>query len=225
MTAMTDWELLGRFAREGAQDAFAELVSRHLNFVYSSARRQLRSPQLVEELTQSVFLELAQNAAKLDPRTPLTAWLYVVTRRTALNTLRTELRRQDREHTAYELTAMNSSPSVWAQVEPLLEEALDDLNSHDRSAVLLRYFENKSLRDVGAALGTTEDAAQKRVSRALDQVAPSSPSAAWPSPPPDSRPISRPMRSRPRRWRSAQRFPPGLSPLPPPSPPQPAPSP
>ena len=170
MAAMTDWELLGRFAREGAQEAFAELVSRHLNFVYSSARRQVRSPQLVEEVTQSVFLELAHHATKLDARTPLTAWLYVVTRRIALNALRTELRRQAREHTAYELTAMNSAPSAWAQVEPLLEEALDDLSPLDRSAVLLRYFENKSLRDVGAALGTTEDTAQKRVSRALDQL-------------------------------------------------------
>jgi RNA polymerase sigma factor (sigma-70 family) len=167
---MDEWELLQRFARDGSQEAFAELVSRHLDFVYSSARRQVRSPHAAQEIAQTVFLELARHAAQLQPGTPLTAWLYVVTRRAALNALRADRRRQAREQAAFELSTMNSVSSVWAQLEPLLDEALDTLNPHDRCALLLRYFENKPLREVGAAMGSSEDAAQKRVGRALDHL-------------------------------------------------------
>ncbi len=167
---MDEWELLQRFAQHGSQEAFAELVSRHLNFVYSSARRQVRSPELAQDVAQNVFLELARQAGRLKPGTPLTSWLYLVTRRAALNTLRTELRRQAREHAAYELSTMNPAPSVWEKLAPSLDEALETLNPDDRSALLLRFFENKPLREVGAALGASEDAAQKRVSRALENL-------------------------------------------------------
>ena len=165
-----DWPLLERFAREGAQDAFAALVTRHLNLVYSAARRQTGSRELAEEVAQSVFLELARQAPRLRPDQPLAAWLHVVTRRTAINAVRDETRRRAREQAAAELSAMNPNPSAWIQVEPLLDEAVAALPETDRSAILLRFFEQKSLRDIGTALGTTEDAAQKRVSRALDQL-------------------------------------------------------
>ncbi len=167
---MDEWELLQRFAQQGSQEAFAELVCRHLNLVYSSARRQVRSPELAQEVAQTVFLELAREAARLKPGPPLAAWLYLVTRRTALNALRSERRRQAREHAAYELSAMNPVPSVWEKLEPLLDEALETLNPRDRSALLLRYFENKPLREVGAALGASEEAAQKRVARAIEHL-------------------------------------------------------
>ncbi len=167
---MDDWELLRHFAQDGSQSAFAELVGRHLDFVYSSARRQVRSSQLAEEVSQTVFLELARQAAQVRPGPPLTSWLHLVTRRAALNALRTERRRQAHEHAAYELATMDPVPSVWEKLEPLLDEALETLNPHDRSALLLRYFENKPLREVGAALSASEDAAQKRVTRALEQL-------------------------------------------------------
>jgi RNA polymerase sigma factor (sigma-70 family) len=167
---MDEWELLRRFAQEGSQDAFAEVVRRQLDFVYSCARRQVRSPELAQEVAQAVFLELARQAGTLERGSPLSSWLYLVTRRTALNALRGELRRQAREHAAYELSAMNHEPSVWQKLEPLLDEALETLHPRDRSALLLRYFENKPLREVGAALGASEDAAQKRVTRALDHL-------------------------------------------------------
>lgn len=165
-----DLDLLGRFARDGAEEAFAELVQRHLNLVHSAALRQVRSPQLAEEVAQSVFTDLARNAGKLKPGTVLAAWLYQVTRRTAIDVVRREARRQLREQVAVEMNAMNPTPSDWAQVEPLLDEAMAALDDTDRAAVLLRYFENKSLRDVGAALGTSDDTAQKRVSRAVDRL-------------------------------------------------------
>ncbi len=165
-----DLELLRRFARDRAEESFAELVQRHLNLVHSAALRQVRSPQLAEEVTQSVFTDLARDAGRLKPDTVLAAWLYQVTRRTAIDVVRREARRQLREQVAVEMNAMNSTSSDWAQVEPLLDDAMAALDDTDRTAVLLRYFENKSLRDVGAALGTSDGTAQKRVSRAVDRL-------------------------------------------------------
>lgn len=171
---MTDHDLLQRYARENSQAAFAELVARHLNLVYSAARRQVRAPQLAEDITQSVFLDLAHHARDFPAAQPLAAWLHVVTRRTAIDAIRHESRRLAREHTAADLAATDamppSSPSTWSQLEPHLDEAVAALPDADRQAILLRYFENKSLREIGASLGTSDDAAQKRVSRALDHL-------------------------------------------------------
>ena len=173
-------ELLERYTRQRAEDAFAEIVRRHLNLVYSAALRQVRSPQLAEEVAQSVFADLSRQAHGLAPDTVLSAWLYQVTRRTAIDVVRREARRQLREQAASELYTMNahaSSPvnpseadANWSEIEPLLDEAMHALDAPDRAAVLLRYFENKPLRDVGQALGTTEEAARKRVSRAVDRL-------------------------------------------------------
>ncbi len=166
----TDLDLLRRFVKDNSQDAFSSLVREHLDFVYSAALRQVRSPDLAAEVCQSVFADLAREAARLRPDSVLGAWLYRVTRRTAIDLIRRESRRQARERLAAEMNAMNASPSDWSPIEPLLEEAMDSLDETDRTAVLLRFFQNKSLREVGAALGTSDDAAQKRVSRAVDKL-------------------------------------------------------
>jgi RNA polymerase sigma factor (sigma-70 family) len=165
---MTDWELLQRYADAGDEGAFAALVARYLDLVYSAAQRQVRSPELSEEVAQSVFTDLARTAGKLTPKTVLTAWLYQVTRRTAIDVVRRESRRRLREQIA--VTDMNPQPAGWNGIEPLLDDAMEALDPQDRTAILLRYFENKSLREVGEALGTSEDAAQKRVSRAVDRL-------------------------------------------------------
>lgn len=169
----TDLQLLARYVRSQADDAFGELVRRHVNLVHSAALRQVRSPQLAEEVSQSVFTDLARNAAPLlttSSSLVLSAWLYQVTRRTAIDVVRREARRQLREQIATELNAMNTSEATWPHIEPLLDEAVSTLDDTDRAAVLLRYFENKSLREVGVALGTSDDAAQKRVSRAVERL-------------------------------------------------------
>jgi len=165
---MSDLDLLDQYVREHRQEAFAALLDRHLKLVYSAALRQVRSPELAEEVAQSVFADLARSADKLEPQTILSAWLYQVTRRTAINVVRGESRRQLREQIAVDLTNMNAHTSEWQAIEPLLDEAMEALDPPDRTAILLRYFEDKSLREVGRALGTSEDTAQKRVSRALD---------------------------------------------------------
>ncbi len=167
---MNDHELLQSYVRGHSQPAFAALVERYVNLVYSAARRQLHSVDLAEDVTQSVFIELARRAPNIPPAQVLTAWLYVVTRRTALNTKRQESRRLVRETTAAEIAAMKTPPESWPKVAAHLDDAMETLNDPDRTAILLRFFENKSFREVGAALGTSDDAAQKRVSRALDQL-------------------------------------------------------
>ena len=175
----SDLNLLRQFARDNSQDAFAEIVLRHVDLVYSAAVRQVRSPQLAEEVAQSVFTDLARVAAtpssplrSRDASSPqtLTPWLYAVTRRTAIDAIRKESRRQLREQIAVEMNAMNVTASDWTHVEPFLDEAMHTLDDTDRAAVLLRYFENKSLREVGATLGVSDDTAQKRVSRAVERL-------------------------------------------------------
>ena len=172
-TMISDLELLQNYARNKSEESFAALVNRHLNLVYSAALRQVRSPQLAEEVAQSAFTDLARNAVPLcgmKPDTILTAWLYQVARRTAIDVVRRESRRQLREQIAVEMNNMNATANDWTQIEPLLDDAMDALDETDRSAILLRYFENKTLREVGEALGTSDDAAQKRVSRAVEQL-------------------------------------------------------
>ncbi len=166
----TDLQLLERYTRDRAEDAFAEIVRRHIGLVYSAALRQIRMPQLAEEVAQSTFTDLARQAEHLEPDTILTGWLYQVTRRTAIDVVRREARRQLREQIATEINAMNAADTDWVHIEPMLDEAMSTLDETDRVAILLRYFENQSLREVGETLGTSDDAAQKRVARAVERL-------------------------------------------------------
>ena len=166
----TDLQLLTRYTHQRAEDAFAEIVRRHIDLVHSAALRQVRSPELAEEVAQAVFIELARQARLLPPRTVLAAWLYHVTRRRAIDVVRREAGRRLREQTAQELQTMNATAEDWTHIEPLLDDAMDALEETDRLAVLLRYFQNKPLHEVGQVIGVTDDAAQKRVSRAVERL-------------------------------------------------------
>ena len=141
---LSDDDLLREYVRDGSNPAFSELVRRYINAVYSAALRQVRSTAIAEEISQSVFLDLSRSAAKLKPGQPLIAWLYLVTRRTAIDTIRRESRRQARERIALEIADMKPDFSLWAQIEPFLDEALETLPEADRRAILLRYIANQS---------------------------------------------------------------------------------
>ncbi|HLH54250.1 MAG TPA: sigma-70 family RNA polymerase sigma factor [Verrucomicrobiae bacterium] len=167
---MSDWELLQDYCQNGSEEAFAEVVNRHLDLVYSAALRQVRSSEAAQDVTQSVFLDLAQTANRLKRDTILPAWLYEVTRRTAIDLIRKESRRRSREHTLLEMTDMNPGSSDWTQIEALLDQGMGSLRPKDRAALLLRYFQNKSLREVGQSLGLSEDGSQKCVSRATQRL-------------------------------------------------------
>ncbi len=175
MQPMSDAQLLRQYAERGDESSFAELVARHAGLVYSAALRQVDSPDLARDITQNVFTDLARKArsvaGKLSEHSSLVGWLYRGTRFEALNLRRDTQRRQSRERQAMEQLLPNpDAPPEWDRLRPLLDEAMADLGDADRDAVLLRYFKNHSLREVGLALGVSDDAAQKRVSRAVERL-------------------------------------------------------
>lgn len=172
MPDQTDSALLAEFARTRSEPAFAELVRRHLNLVYSVAMRQTGQPQQAEEVTQAVFIILARKAAGLARETVVPGWLYHTARLTAANQQRAEWRRARREQEAFMRSTMEESQpqELWSELAPALEAAMGGLGTLERDAIVLRYFQNKSLAEVGAALGLPERAAQKRVSRALEKL-------------------------------------------------------
>ena len=172
MTDLSDRELLAEFNRSQSGAAFAELVRRHLALVHSVALRHTDNPESAREITQAVFIILARKAASLGRGTVLGGWLHHTARLTAANFRRAEFRRVRREQEAFmQSTLTETSPeNAWRELAPLLDEAVAHLGATDRAAVVLRYFKNQSLAEVGAALGASEDAAKKRVARALEKL-------------------------------------------------------
>ena len=167
-----DSQLLADFCRNESESAFAELVSRYLDLVYSTALRIVGGDcALAEDVSQSVFLHLARRAASLNPEVRLGGWIHRHTCFTAAKLIRTERRRKRRECIALELQEnQEKGRSSWEQIAPHLDECLAELRSADRESLILRFLNRRDLREVGKALGVSEDAAQKRVSRALERL-------------------------------------------------------
>jgi RNA polymerase sigma factor (sigma-70 family) len=170
---MTDCrQLLANYADNGSETAFRELVSRYIDLVYSTARRLLNGDaHLAEDVTQTVFADLARKAPTLSKDILLGGWLHRHTCYMAANVLRRERRRQAREQEIVRMNVPEYDPNdTAAQLAPVLDEAINELSASDRAAILLRFFEQHDLRAVGDALGSSEDAAQKRVGRALEKL-------------------------------------------------------
>jgi RNA polymerase sigma factor (sigma-70 family) len=170
---MTDAHALSEFVRTRSDEAFAAVVRRYVDLIYSVARRCVGGDaHLAQDVTQAAFIVLASKADRVDPRT-LPGWLVNTTRLTALQAMRAQRRRHYHEARAGEMRRETSSPPEEPTAEeltPLLDEALSTLGETDRAAVVMRFLRGQSFADVGAALGTTEDAARKRVARALDKL-------------------------------------------------------
>jgi RNA polymerase sigma factor (sigma-70 family) len=171
---MRDWQLLQAYAKDRSESAFAELVKRHLDWVYSVALRHVGDPHLAQDVVQSVFVLLARKVRDLRPGTILSGWLFRTTRHVAAHARRAEERRKRREATAsimiHDLSSPASDEILWQQLSPHLEVAVAALSETDRSAILLRFYEKMSMRKVGERLGISEEAAKKRVSRAVEKM-------------------------------------------------------
>ena len=167
-----DSDLLRQYARQRDEAAFAEVVRRHVNLVHATALRLLNGDaHLAQDVTQAVFAELARQAAKLGGHPTVAGWLHTTARFLASKTVRTERRRRAREQEAIAMTdSLSADPALWEQLRPLLDEAVARLDATDRDALLLRFFEGKSHREVAATLKVNEDAARMRIGRALDKL-------------------------------------------------------
>jgi RNA polymerase sigma factor (sigma-70 family) len=164
--------LMREYAEHDSETAFAELVHRHINLVYSVALRHVGNSHDAQDITQAVFVIFAKKAASLRQRTNLTGWLYETTRFTSRQLSRTRARQQAREQEAYVQSTLNNpeTESTWRQLAPLLEDAMSRLSEKERALVALRFFENKSAAETAARLGIQEWAAHKRAARAMEKL-------------------------------------------------------
>ncbi len=177
MKDQSDVQLLRAYAEHRDETAFREIVTRYTDLVYSAALRQVESSVTARDIAQGVFSDLARKSGELahagdaPAQRSLAGWLHRATRYAALNHLRDARRRLNHERQAMEqLLANSGSLADWEQIRPALDEALDSLGDEEREALLLRYFKNQDFRTVGIALGISDDAAQKRVSRAVERL-------------------------------------------------------
>ena len=171
MQTKTDAELLRDYVAGQSEAAFGEIVRRYAGFVYSAALRQVENPEAARDVAQVVFTDLARKAGLLHANTLLIGWLCHATRLASLEQLRRDRRRSHRERQAMDWHETSSEIATdWKEIGPALDEAIASLGDEDRNALLLRFFKNESLASVGTILGVSEDAAQKRVSRALEKL-------------------------------------------------------
>ncbi|HEY0549069.1 MAG TPA: sigma-70 family RNA polymerase sigma factor, partial [Verrucomicrobiae bacterium] len=169
----SDSELLTAYCEDGCEAAFKILLERHVGLVYSAGLRQVRDAQLAEDVTQAVFGVLARKARSLRSRTILSGWLFRTTRFIAARAVRNEQRRRAREQEAALMETLHleaETENPWIEISPCLDAALADLKETDRNAILLRFFEKRDYKQLGRALGLSDDAAQKRVARALEKL-------------------------------------------------------
>lgn len=165
-------KLLADYAEHGSESAFTELVQRYLNFVYSTALRLTDGQRhLAEDITQIVFTDLARSARTLSKQVMLGGWLHRHACFVAAKNMRAERRRRKRERQAAEMNEpRDHTPANIAEIGPELDDAINQLKEEDRLAILLRFFEQRDFGGVGAELGISEEAARKRVSRALEKL-------------------------------------------------------
>jgi RNA polymerase sigma factor (sigma-70 family) len=170
---MTDSQrLISEYLENGSEPAFRELVVRYVDLVYSVALRMTDGDShLAEDISQTVFADLSRMARKLSSDVMLGGWLHRHTCFVASTVMRGERRRRAREKEAVEMNVhRENSETDFSQVAPFLDEAINELADVDRKAILLRFFEQHEFREIGAVIGSNEDAARMRVTRALEKL-------------------------------------------------------
>src|SRR3954468_8151496 len=169
---MDDFALIRAYAVDRSQEAFGRLVERYLGLVYGAAVRQVGDRHLAEDVAQAVFIVLAKNAGELREDVVLGAWLMRVTRYAAADARRRAARRIEHEAEAGRMRAQSAAAATpaWDEMAPVVDDAVASLRERDRVAIVLRFFEGRSLADVAGALGISAEAAKQRVYRALERL-------------------------------------------------------
>lgn len=172
MSTRTDPQLLADYVEQGSEAAFAELVRRHIDLVYSAALRMTCDPHSAQDVTQLVFVAMAREARKLQKHPVVSAWLHRTARNVAANVVRSDVRRRAREQTAIDMNppTVMEPDTIWERIAPQLDTAIGELSESDRNALMLRFLEGKSARETGEILGVNAETAQKRVYRAVERL-------------------------------------------------------
>ena len=170
---LSDVHLLQRYARDRDEEAFTEIVNRHGGMVYSAALRQTAgNVHLARDILQIVFGDLARKAGAVSDNVVLAGWLHRATVLAAAHLKRREGRRQMREELAMRIegSIATNGPDDWRQIEPVVDQLLSNLNARDRDVLLLRFFQERSLKEIGEMIGCGESGASQRISRALEKL-------------------------------------------------------
>lgn len=166
----TPQDNLVRYVEQGSREALEELARGHVDLVYSAALRQTGDASLAEDVTQAVFLVLAKKASTIREKEALGGWLLTVTRHVSVNAMKKEIRQRHYERAAAKPESVAQEAAAWEMASPLLDEAMSKLPVGDRDAVVMRFFEDRSFVEIGQAMGSTEEACRKRVTRAVEKL-------------------------------------------------------
>src|SRR6267143_1480626 len=169
---MDDWQCLREFVSAGSQAAFREIVGRHVDLVYSICRRVVRDAHLAEDATQAVFVILAKKARVLRANTSLVGWLHHTARYVSANAVRAAAnrRRHEMEAALMPRASIKNQTTQSNHADEAVDRALNRLEPAERDAILLRFFEARSFREVGPAMHISEEAAKKRVWRGIEKL-------------------------------------------------------
>src|SRR5258706_15902375 len=168
-----DWALLRRYVEFGSQEAFSELVGRHLSWVHATCRKALRDQQMAEDAAQAVFIILARRAESITEQTRLSGWLFNTARFVVKDARKQQARYRRREEVARELAAERMAPrraAVSADTQAGLDDALATLTERDRQALLMHFYEGLSLNEMSDVLEIGKEGVKKRVARALGRL-------------------------------------------------------
>jgi RNA polymerase sigma factor (sigma-70 family) len=165
-----DSELLGLFVQTRSEEAFAQIVRRHIDLVYSTALRRTNDPHLAEDVTQTVFFVLSKKAAGLGRSVVLAGWLYQTARFVSMGAMKMKMRREKHERVAAALRAESGGDETWTKISPVIEAAMDRLSNNDRNLILLKYFEEMEVAEIARIVGVSANTASKRLQRALERL-------------------------------------------------------
>jgi RNA polymerase sigma factor (sigma-70 family) len=168
---MNDQELLDAFRTQGSPEAFAELVRRYSDLVYSVALRALGDPHTAEDATQATFVVLWRKGRGLKPGVPPAGWLFKTARTTALYLRRSGRSRIRREQEkAAMVPSTNDDESLWESLRPHLDTALESLPAAERETVLLRYLHGRSHAEIAEGLRCPEATVRTRLTAGLQRL-------------------------------------------------------